>query len=295
MKQHAFIFQVHKQPELFSRICKVLSKENHHFFVNIDAKIKNVDNFKNVVVDIPNMHFLQPRWKVHHGGCSQFLCTLDLLQMVKRELPNYSFVHSLSGQDYPVKSNKEFDRFFEDKDKGYMAIEDDEYNKECLKNKYPIRVNEWYFNNSHTFIARIYNHIGLRSLLSTIQKRPDIQNLRGGWSWFTWTPKITDYVFSYLENHPEYLKRFNHTYCGDELIFSTILHPVAEKIGLDEKHPLRYVSWEPNRRKSDVGKYRPYILNEEDFEDIRDSGALFCRKVQLPDSRKLLDLIDKNK
>lgn len=94
MKQHAFIFQVHKQPELFSRICKVLSKENHHFFVNIDAKIKNVDNFKNVVVDIPNMHFLQPRWKVHHGGCSQFLCTLDLLQMVKRELPNYSFVHS---------------------------------------------------------------------------------------------------------------------------------------------------------------------------------------------------------
>lgn len=117
----------------------------------------------------------------------------------------------------------------------------------------------------------------------------------GGWSWFTWTPKITDYVFSYLENHPEYLKRFNHTYCGDELFFSTILHPVAEKIGLDEKRPLRYVSWEQNRRKSDVGKYHPYILNEEDFEDIRDNGTLFCKKVQLPVSRKLLDLIDKNK
>lgn len=38
MKNHAFIFQVHKSPELFGRIVRVLAKENHYFFVNVDKK-----------------------------------------------------------------------------------------------------------------------------------------------------------------------------------------------------------------------------------------------------------------
>ena len=40
---------------------------------------------------------------------------------------------------------------------------------------------------------------------------------------------------------------------------------------------------------------RPYILNEEDFLDIINSQAFFCRKVDLQESKKLLDLIDQNR
>lgn len=293
MKQHAFIFQVHKQPELFSRIVRRLDSGNHHFFVNVDAKVKNPNDFESSVKDVANVHFMSPRWNVHHGGRSQYLCTLDLLRMVKRMLPDYAFVHSLSGQDYPLRSNAEFDSFFEKTDKGFMAIEDDEYNAECMSGKYPMRVNLWHFNNPHTFIARVYNHSVLRQIISRLVQRPDVQGLRG-WSWFTWTPAIVDYVLEYIESHPEYLARFNHTYCADELIFATILHPVADELNLDERHPLRYVSWKPGRRTSDVGTRRPYTLNEEDFDDVMSSDAFFCRKVELPESARLLDMIDES-
>ena len=179
MKQHAFIFQVHKQPELFSRIVRRLDSGNHHFFVNVDAKVKNPNDFESSVKDVANVHFMSPRWNVHHGGRSQYLCTLDLLRMVKRMLPDYAFVHSLSGQDYPLRSNAEFDSFFEKTDKGFMAIEDDEYNAECMSGKYPMRVNLWHFNNPHTFIARVYNHSVLRQIISRLVQRPDVQGLRG--------------------------------------------------------------------------------------------------------------------
>lgn len=74
-----------------------------------------------------------------------------------------------------------------------------------------------------------------------------------------------------------------------------MLYPVAESINLDIRNPLRYVSWFPKHRKTDVGAYFPYILNVEDFEDIHKSAAFFCRKVELPESAALLDMIDENR
>lgn len=292
MKNHAFIFQVHKNPELLRRILSVLEADNHYFFINVDLKCNNYNDFKNIANDIKNIHFID-RINVHHGGISQINCTLALLNSVIDSSITFDFIHSLSGQDYPLRSNKQFDAFFEETEFSYMAFETDSYHEKCMKSKYPSRVNNWYFNNNYSTISKIYRYSGLFTLLNLIIKRKEIKKLWGGWSWFTFNSATTHYILDYLRQHPEYLKRFNHTFCGDELFFQTILKNNISELKINTQMPLRFVSWVPKRVIDNP--YRPFTLNENEFEEIINSQAFFCRKVDYPESRKLLDLIDKQR
>lgn len=80
MFNHAFIIQVHKQPELFGRTVKKLTAPNHFFFINVDKKVNEVP-FKQAVAGIENVTFLEgeDRTDVRWGGFSQVLCTQRLL------------------------------------------------------------------------------------------------------------------------------------------------------------------------------------------------------------------------
>lgn len=81
MLNHAFIIQVHKQPELFGRTVKRLAAPNHYFFVNVDKKTDD-SSFKEVVTSVDNVNFLEggDRTDVRWGGFSQIDCTLQLLR-----------------------------------------------------------------------------------------------------------------------------------------------------------------------------------------------------------------------
>ena len=86
------------------------------------------------------------------------------------------------------------------------------------------------------------------------------------------------------------IKRFNYTLTPTEHIYHTILSTQIDDLKIETDNPLRYVSWHPHRPvESD---YRPYILNELDFDYVLKSKAFFCRKVDEVASFKLLDMID---
>lgn len=55
MFNHAFIIQVHKQPELFGRTVKKLTAPNHFFFVNVDKKADDKP-YKEVCNDVKRMY-----------------------------------------------------------------------------------------------------------------------------------------------------------------------------------------------------------------------------------------------
>lgn len=50
----------------------------------------------------------------------------------------------------------------------------------------------------------------------------------------------------------------------------------------------RYVDWHPKHDYTSL----PLILDERDYDDIVNSGMLFCRKVELGKSDTLLDMLD---
>lgn len=111
----------------------------------------------------------------------------------------------------------------------------------------------------------------------------------GGWNWCSVTRDVLEYCLDYLNEHPEYVRRFRYTLASDELILSTIIKPVAEKMNIDINNSLRFVEWNPKR----YSKTLPLVLKESEYEDVVNSGAFFCRKVQLPESEKLIEMIDK--
>ena len=77
MKNHAFLFTVYNQPRLLARSLEVLSKQNHYFYIHVDAKSNNIQAFREATSHIPNVHFVKSI-PVYHGKISQVYSILIL-------------------------------------------------------------------------------------------------------------------------------------------------------------------------------------------------------------------------
>jgi len=289
MKKHAFLILVHKQPELLGRILRILSNDNHYFFIHLDKKIENIDAFKNAVHGIKNVYFLQNRLKVYHAGVSTLKSVLLLLKEAANNVENFDYYHLISGQDYPLRSNEQFDDFFERTDHSFMYVDSGEFKQSMISN-YNRRINEYHFNNTSTIFSKVYEKFRLGKLLAVFLPRKSVPDLVGGWGWFSWNSATTDYVLNYLNKEPTYLARFNHTASPDEILFPTLLQLKSEELKIELQNPLRYISWHPHRPIDTT--YRPFNFNELDYDFIIDSAAFFCRKVDAVESATLLDMID---
>ena len=207
------------------------------------------------------------------------------------------YFHLLSGQDYPVRSNKEFDEFFEKNNgKSFMNFDSKEQCADWRKKKYPSRIRPWYIqdlphrdNKLIDFFVRGFDFISRK-----IWWRRLIPNVWGGWNWFTWHRKVASYVINQEETNPKFFKRFHHTNCADELIFHTLLYPHLDELNIDIEHQgLRYINWHKwveGRRH--LGS--PLTLNEEEYNDIINSDSFFCRKIDPLVSKSLKNMLKQN-
>lgn len=249
MKNHVFLIQAHRYPELLRRILKRLESSNHFFYINIDSKAKNQDEL------------------------------------------NFAYFHSISGQDYPCVSNGEFDSVFENGDKSYMLCDTESEALERRVGPYIERLEHWYFMDVFNGpIARKLHVPGILKLLLWPIHRPlkFMDRIYGGWNWFSLSRKSINYLLDYLQSHKDYLDRFKYTFCTDEIVYSTVLRPVREQLNIETRNSLRFVEWYPKR----PAKQLPLTLEASEYQDIVHSNALFCRKVAIPESLELMNLID---
>jgi hypothetical protein len=291
MKTHAFLILAHKQPQLLARIMKVLEKSNHYFFVHVDAKT-NIDDFITSTDGIKNLHFIENRVKVYHRGMSIVDAEMQLLNCAHRQYGGYDYYHLISGQCYPLRTNEQFDEFFENTDESFMCFDRGEFAASMQKH-YKYCADEFHFNNTDTLGSRVYEKLRLGKILSLFWHRSKIKGYTGGWQWFDWTNRVAEYVLDYMQKHEEYYKRFNHTGSPDEHIFVTLLSDKIQELKVSPYEPLRYVSWHANHHVET--EYRPYDLDERDYQYIIGTATFFCRKVVFPVSEKLLDMIDEQR
>lgn len=104
---HAFIIQVHQFPELLRKSLKIMEAPNHYFFVHVDGKC-NKKPFEKLLAGIKNVNIINNIGgiRVNHGGFSQIECTLNLLKTVTESNIGFDYVHSISGQDFPLCSTR---------------------------------------------------------------------------------------------------------------------------------------------------------------------------------------------
>ncbi len=282
---HAFLILAHDSPTLLQRIVDKLEAPNHFVFVHYDKKLQcpSLTIARGMV--IPRNESVSVNW----GGFSQIRATLILLRYAINFSDEIDYFHFISGHDYPCVTNKEFDLFFERVPYGrsFMHYDTDEEQMK-FKEKKNRNINRWYLNDIHGY-GMVRYIVGW--LLNRFIPRKFEGDLYSGWNWFSWHRSLVEWVLSYCNNHSTYLKRFHYTNCCDEILFHTLLHSHIEELNIDKNNSLRYIDWYPRRYAETL----PLVLDERDYQLIKESGALFCRKCFIDRSAKLLEMLDNNK
>lgn len=110
-----------------------------------------------------------------------------------------------------------------------------------------------------------------------------------GLNWCSLSRSTVMYLLDYIRHNPDYYNRFKYTLCSDELVLVTIVKNATNRdLIVDIRNALRFVEWNPKRES----KTLPLLLDKREFDDVINSGAFFCRKLQLPESEKLVNMID---
>lgn len=287
MKQHAILIETHANVDLLGRVLKKMEAENHYFFIHVDKKTSNYNEFLALKSD--HVIFTSKRFDVKWGSEEQIYLTIELLQIAKQFPIDFDYYHLISGQDYPIKNNQTFDCFFNKTEKSFMELD--------WKNPIPPRLMFYHFNGlldvkKKGIGEKLERHCtNLQKYISKyiLLRKPLAQKLYKGSNWWSLHNKLVDYILQYINSNPNYLKRFHFTSCCDEIFFHTIAFnsPLKETIELTD---LRYYDW----KQTYPNETLPRTLTEKDYDSIINSKSFFCRKVNYSISRQLIELLDNN-
>lgn len=270
----AIMMTVHKNDEQVNRLIDHLSND-FDIFVHIDKrsylKIRESENV-----------FVYKKYKVYWGSFNQIMATLFLLEQAYNK--GYYRYLLISGQDLPIKTNKEILDFFESNDKEYIS-----------GYKLPIaslsgnggldRMTRYWENrrSRSKFLMGLFIYERLIfSFISRVRPRPIDYEFYKGSNWINFTHQCVEKIFEYLDKNPRYIKRFKWTRCADEIFYPTILNLLEGLIVENEN--LRYVNW------TDGPEY-PKTLRLGDYEKIiYNDKKLFARKF---DERIDIEIIER--
>jgi len=309
----------HNQPEHLQRMVNALDCEGAAFYIHIDKK-SDAAPFHALLGDKENVRFLRDRVRANWMGFSLVEGSLRLLGEAVRRGFDYCLL--LSGSDYPIKSNDYLFSFFEKADQEFITfwrLEDRPSWVHKVQYFYPIDaipIRAW-STNCETVYWRRFFWGRFFKYQAYMPKREFPHNMvpYGGPDWWSLSYECVDYILNFVEENPDYKKFFTYTQSPGELFFQTIIlnshlatrvknfrnyqeWSAARSVGasLSESDMLpedafnyRYIDWSGEKTGA---REAPAVLNERDYEHIKNSHCHFARKFDPIRSAKLLDLID---
>ncbi|QIL38190.1 beta-1,6-N-acetylglucosaminyltransferase [Pedobacter sp. HDW13] len=261
--KHVFIILAHKCPEQIYRLVNQLDEPGNYFVIHIDAKVEMLPFHKIMANKDNSVYFIEDRVNITWGSFSMIEASLLLLKYVKDNLPDTDRVTLLSGQDYPIKTNKFIKDFFaKNKDVIYL-------------NFFRLPFDNWYGGGISRFpnFYRIDKHV----------------KIYGGSQWWSLPFKIVSYILDFIENNSFFLQYFKTVTIPDESFFQTLLLNCDDAFiscNLQSKH-LWYIKWAPPYA-------HPSILRTDDLPGLMDSDCLFARKFDFEIDKQILDSIDEH-
>lgn len=265
--------------------------EKFYFFIHIDKKSKVSSAIIDCLKSNNKVHFVSRKFKVNWGGRNHLLAILELCK-VAISFKNISYFHLISGEDMPLKSSNSFREYFSN------SLE-----LNFLEN-FELPAPFWFKENGGFDRIKYYNFYDLfdgKKKLDTIEYLVNIQKKYGisrninfnfdkiyaGSTWWSLSRNAIDYVLLFSSSNNWFLKKMKFTFCSEELYFQTILlnSPLANLI---TNNNLRYIVWQYRNNSC------PAYLDESDFHLIKQTNALFARKINHHISKNLISLINFN-
>lgn len=282
MNTHAILMSAYNDFEI---LLENVRQYSSYFdcYIHVDKKSVFPAEVEQQLSAYPNVYVLH-KYRITWGSYKHILAFLELLKWAERN-GGYKWYHIITGNSIQVKSNTEFERFFEEHPDtvfmDYLDVRTSDSRKDLeywfQYYRYPYLYNQrgkhrrlW--ENFEWYYIKLQKKLGIKRNVYFDYK---------GYLYCQLPQKAAQYVLAYVENNPRYIHELKYCHVGEEFFFQNILlHSEWKKKVINNN--LVYDDWSPERE-------RPAILNETDYDSILASGCFFARKVNAS-SRKLCQL-----
>ena len=291
MSKHAYCIIAHSDPYCLQKLVEYIDDKRNDIIILFDRKTDE-SIFSNITTNYSTLSIVpfEDRVDIKWGNISQVEAELVVFQFAL-SLNNYQYIHLLSGQDLPLKSQDYIHNFFNSLPFGtnLVGLAQGEYNKFDLKR----RSDYYYFftdkyKHPQKFIRIFYNK--LRALAIWGQK---ILNIRRRWkditpykgcNWVSITPDFAKYL---IDRKKDIISKYRLMTCADEIYKQTILMNSPFKntifdLKKDFAGGTRLIDWE---------RGHPYTWRSIDIDELKDTEALFGRKFNSTIDKNIINSI----
>lgn len=292
---HIFAIVCHRVTNpLVYNVRKLSKLKDALVLILFDVKSSNEEYLKlqKEFVNFENVKFVK-RISVDWAQFSLVEGPLMLMSYVQNL--NYKYFSLISGDDITIPNSYEIIDFLNQSYK--KKIEFIGYNPNSQGaskpyNRVIVDYPRFFYKRDKSKFSKFRKLVAFRFLYLFAKKDiSHLPNLYKGCNWFTISKDAVDYIFSYLNENPQYIESFKKSYCSDEIFFQTILYNSDFKENIyginddikDCAMALRDIDWE-------TGPEFPKVYHEEDFENIKSRGMLFARKI---DSNTPIEILEK--
>lgn len=274
--KHAILITAYKDFKELKRLVDQFD-ENFNIYIHIDKKSIVEQRDFDMLKETTNVAFVSQEYTVNWGGVNHLKSYLLLSEEALKKAENQYF-HLITGEDFPIKNNSSFKSLFKEEIKSKIYMDCVKMPREDWSNGGMDRLEHYNFYdvlNAKSKFGRIfiYGLYRLQLLFNFKRKITFQEKLYGGSTYWTIPRNALEYVIDFTQEKPEFLNRFKHTFCAEEIYFQTIImnSKYAQNV-VDED--LRFIDW------GRVGEVRPAYLDENDFDTIVASNKLFARKIK---------------
>lgn len=284
--KHAIIITAYTDKEQLIKLIDQLCQD-FYVFVHIDKKSRfNLNEYKH-----SKTVFIYSRWKINWGSFNHLKAILFLLKKALKRTKAERF-HIISGQDYPILSNEEIKRYFEINKKlnfiDIVKVSDDESLNFRFKTfwftDWINHPRDWdFFSNNR--IKRLYK---FQIKKRVDRKRIGTYSINDLYKGLVYSSLTREGVRCCLRNNVDrilFLIGLKFCLIPEEFYFQTLLMNSNLKDTLNNNN-LRYTDW------SFRDEVSPCVLDEQDYNKVLNSKAIFMRKIS-GKSNKLIQMLEK--
>jgi hypothetical protein len=271
----AYIISAYKYPEQLVRLVDRLDRRGASFWLHVDRRSDDAV-YEWAVERLgarENVHFLT-RHACNWGDFGHVRATLKGIRALRQARTPFDYAILLTGQDYPIQSN------------GAIAAYLQQHNGRAFIHHFPLPSDEWGDGGLDRIRYRHWRLWNRHIVLPIPRSFPQGLAPYGGSSYWCLPRPCIEYIETFIQERPDFVRFFHRVDVPDEIFFQTILlnSPFKECVVNDD---LRYIDWK------DWNAGSPGILVQEDFEAIARSSKLFARKFDMTIDAHILDLIDR--
>jgi hypothetical protein len=255
----AYLLLVHRYPQQFKRLFKAIYHEHNFYLIHVDKKADHAvfDEIKDFLSDFSNTHIKRTRY-VNWGGYSMVQSELDGIKLLLGLNKKWDFFINLSGQDFPLKTQKYIKDFlYQNRESNFIKAEDQTTTRPDTLNRI-----DNYFKESQKEVS------------GPLHKRPYMKSTTPyiGGQWMILTRKCCAFI-SESKSVNRFKVFYSNTLIPDESFFQTVLMNTDNGFSIinDDK---RAIIWIPDGNI----KLRPKTMMEADLDFLLSGNNLFARK-----------------